>query len=173
MEILNKLKKMLMTPISSSTLTLGKAGQFTVFQLKMWTYCARLLKKNRAGQQAAALSYHTIFGIVPLAIVTLLIFQLFPSYSYIGDKVKNFVYDQANFTAFKSPVQSSGNPEETIKLTEHLDAIVARFFTETNKGQIGLFSILIVIWAALSLLATIEKSFNNIWHVATGRNFLH
>jgi len=30
-----------------------------------------------------------------------------------------------------------------------------------------------VIWAALSLLATIEKSFNNIWHVATGRNFLH
>ena len=32
---------------------------------------------------------------------------------------------------------------------------------------------MIVIWAALALLATIEKSFNNIWHVATGRNFLH
>jgi len=163
------LEKLLTTP----TTQVGKAGRFVVFQIKLWSHCARLLKINRSGQQAAALSYHTIFGIVPLAIVTLLIFQSFPTYSYIGENVKYFIYDQANFTAFNSPVQSSGNPEETIKLTEHLDAIVARFFAETNKGQIGLFSILIVIWAALSLLATIEKSFNNIWHVATGRNFLH
>jgi membrane protein len=163
------LEKLLTTP----TTQVGKAGRFVVFQIKLWSHCARLLKKNRSGQQAAALSYHTIFGIVPLAIVTLFIFQSFPTYSYIGEKVKNFIYDQANFTAFKSPVSSSDNPEETIKLTEHLDAIVARFFDETNKGQIGLFSILIVIWAALSLLTTIEKSFNNIWHVATGRNFLH
>ncbi len=164
-----KLEKLLTTP----TTQLGKAGRFVVFQIKLWSHCARLLKINRSGQQAAALSYHTVFGIVPLAIVTLLIFQSFPSYSNIGEKVKNFIYDQANFTAFNSPVQSSDNPEETIKLTEHLDDIVARFFNETKKGQIGLFSILIVIWAALALLATIEKSFNNIWHVATGRNFLH
>src|SRR4030042_5074573 len=124
MEILNKLKKMLMTPISSSTLTLGKAGQFTVFQLKMWTYCARLLKLNRAGQQAAALSYHTIFGIVPLAIVTLLLFQSFPAYSEIGEKVKNFVYEQANFSAFKSQTAAGEDSRETVTLTEHLDNIV-------------------------------------------------
>ena len=163
------LEKLLTTP----TTQVGRAGRFVVFQIKLWSHCARLLKLNRSGQQAAALSYHMIFGIVPLAIVTLLIFQSFPTYSYIGERVKNFIYDQANFTAFNSPVQSSDDSEETIKLTEHLDAIVARFFDETNKGQIGLFSILIVIWAALALLATIEKSFNNIWHVATGRNFLH
>lgn len=164
-----KLKELLSTPSAQ----LGKASRFIVFQIKLWSHCARLLKKNRSGQQAAALSYHTIFGIVPLAIVTLMIFRLFPTYSYIGDRVRNFIYEQANFTAFNSPVQSGDNTDQTIKLTEHLDAIVARFFDETNKGQIGLFSILIVIWAALALLATIEKSFNNIWHVATGRNFLH
>jgi membrane protein len=163
------LEKLLTTP----TTQVGRAGRFVIFQIKLWSHCARLLKLNRSGQQAAALSYHTIFGIVPLAIVTLMIFQLFPAYSYIGDRVKNFIYEQANFTAFKSPAQTSDNNEETINLTEHLDAIVARFFTETNKGQIGLFSILIVIWAALALLATIEKSFNNIWHVTAGRNFLH
>jgi len=163
------LEKLLTTP----TTQVGRAGRFVIFQIKLWSHCARLLKFNRSGQQAAALSYHTIFGIVPLAIVTLMIFQLFPAYSYIGERVKNFIYDQANFTAFNSPVQNSADPDQTIKLTEHLDAIVARFFTETNKGQIGLFSILIVIWAALALLTTIEKSFNNIWHVATGRNFLH
>lgn len=161
------LEKLLSTP----TTQLGKAGRFVVSQIKLWSHCARLLKLNRAGQQAAALSYHTIFGIVPLAIVTLLLFQSFPAYSEIGEKVKNFVYEQANFSAFKS--QTAGqDPQETVTLTEHIDDIVARFFAETNRGQIGLFSILIVIWAALALLTTIERSFNNIWHVARGRSFL-
>jgi len=163
------LKKLLSTP----TTQLGKAGRFVVFQIKLWSHCARLLKKNRSGQQAAALSYHTIFGVVPLGIVTLLIFQSFPAYSDIEEKLKNFIYDQANFSAFESPAPNGEDPQKTITLTKHLDQIVARFFVETNKGQIGLLSILIVIWAALALLSTIEKSFNNIWHVAAGRNFLY
>ncbi|MHC4425982.1 MAG: hypothetical protein ACYSYV_07800, partial [Planctomycetota bacterium] len=96
------LKKLLSTP----TTQLGKASRFVVFQIKLWSHCARLLKKNRSGQQAAALSYHTVFGIVPLAIVTLLIFQSFPAYSDIAEKVKDFIYDQAHFSAFKSPAAS-------------------------------------------------------------------
>jgi len=172
-----KIEKLLTTP----TAQVGRAGRFVIFQIKLWSHCARLLKLNRSGQQAAALSYHTIFGIVPLAIVTLMIFRLFPYYSNLSDKVKNFIYEQANLTAFKSPatnvskdtVDVPDDSEEAVALTEHLDKIVSRFFTETKSGQIGLFSILIVIWAALALLATIEKSFNNIWHVTTGRNFLH
>ena len=164
-----KLNELLSTPSTQ----LGKASRFVVFQIKLWSHCARLLKKNRSGQQAAALSYHTVFGIVPLAIVTLLIFQSFPRYGQIGEKMKDFVYREANFSAFEDPAPSGDDPEQTKPLTAHIDGIVARFFAETNKGQIGLFSVLIVIWAALSLLGTIEKSFNNIWHVAAGRNFLH
>ena len=83
-----KIQKLLSIPITTSTVNLGKMGRFALLQLKMWTYCARLLKKNRAGQQAAALSYRTIFGLVPLLIVMLLIFQLFPAYSEIGEKIK-------------------------------------------------------------------------------------
>ncbi|UCE49453.1 MAG: YihY family inner membrane protein [Phycisphaerales bacterium] len=163
------LRELLTTP----TTQLNRASRFVVFQIKLWSHCARLLKKNRSGQQAAALSYHTIFGIVPLAIVTLLIFQSFPAYSDIREEMKNFVYRQANLTAFKSPAPNGKGAGETKALTDHIDELVARFFAETNTGQISLFSVLIVIWAALALLSTIEKSFNNIWHVAAGRNFLH
>ncbi|MHC4119410.1 MAG: YhjD/YihY/BrkB family envelope integrity protein [Planctomycetota bacterium] len=187
------LKELLTTPSAQ----LGKASRFVVFQIKLWSHCARLLKKNRSGQQAAALSYHTVFGIVPLAIVTLLIFQSFPRYRAVGDKMKDFIYGQLNLSAFKSPAEpieteptaqepkpqvepvKEKAPAETVKipkskaLTDHIDGLVARFFAETNRGQIGLFSVLVVIWAALALLGTIEKSFNNVWHVVTGRNFLH
>jgi len=163
------LKELLSTP----TTQLGKAGRFVVFQIKLWSHCIRLLKKNNAGRQAAALSYHTIFGVVPLAIVTLLIFQLFPAYGDIGEKLKNFIYDQANFSAFESSAPGVENTRQTITLTEHLDEIVGKFFAGVNKGSITLFSVVIVIWAALALLSTIERTFNNIWHVTRGRNFLN
>lgn len=160
------LNKILSTP----TAQLGKASRFVVFQIKLWSNCARLLKKNRAGQQAAALSYHTIFGIVPLAVLMLLIFQSFPAYSGIGDKVKTLVYEQLHLSTLQIPNPTP--PPENIMFTEHLDNIVGGIFTGLNEGTIAMLSTVIIIWAALALLSTIERAFNNIWHVARGRGFL-
>jgi len=161
------LEKLLSTP----TAQLGKASRFVVFQIKLWSHCARLLRRNRSGQQAAALSYHTIFGLVPLAIVTLLIFQSLPAYSNIGQKVRELVYQQLHLTTIEYSA-GSVEAEEKIIITDHLDNIVSKFFTGINKGSITLISVAVVIWAALALLSTIERAFNNIWHVTLGRNFL-
>ena len=163
------LKKLLSTP----TAQLGKASRFVVFQIKLWSHCARLLKKNRSGQQAAALSYHTLFGIVPLAIVTLLIFQAMPAYSDYGEKIRSFVYDWAGFSGFKSTIDGDQGSKEMVVLTDHLDKIVTKFFAGTYKGSITFFSVILVIWAAMALLSTIEKAFNNIWHIGRGRGLLH
>ena len=115
-----RLKEVLSTPYAE----LGKASRFAVFQIKLWSHCARLLKKNRAGQQAAALSYHTIFGVIPLAIVMLLIFQSFPAYSDIGEKVKDLVYDGLNLTTIEITAAGSEGGEQAEMLTEYLDGIV-------------------------------------------------
>ncbi|MDH4241658.1 MAG: YihY/virulence factor BrkB family protein [Phycisphaerae bacterium] len=162
---------MLTKLLSTPTAQLGKAGRFVVFQIKLWSHCARLLKINRAGQQAAALSYHTIFGIVPLFIVMLWVFQLSPDYSEVGEKMKSFIYNQAHLSNIKYP--DPQNTEQTIRLTEHLDRVVANFFTRAGQGTITIISVVIVTWVALSLLSIIERAFNNIWHVAKGRSFLH
>ena len=100
---------MLKEILSSPTQSVSKAGRFAIFQVKLWTHCARLLKKNRAGQQAAALAYHTIFGIVPLAIMVLLIFNSFPAYSDVGEKVKTLVYDQMHLSTIEYP--DPANPD--------------------------------------------------------------
>ena len=165
---------MLTELLSTPTAQLGRASRFAVFQIKLWSHCARLLKKNRAGQQAAALSYQTIFGIVPLAIVVLLIFQALPAYSDLAEKMKSFAYDWVGFsTAVSGGAEGGEGPDEIIALTERIDGLVTKFFTGTHKGSVTLFSVLLVIWAAVSLLSTIEKAFNNIWHIGTGRHFLH
>ena len=163
------LSKLLTTPSEQ----LGRAGRFAAFQIKLWSHCARLLKKNRAGQQAAALSYHTIFGIVPLAIVTLLIFQAFPASSNIADKVKGFAYDQLNLSNIEYSVSDAQDGEKGMVLTEYLDDIVEKFFTGVHKGTITILSCVVVIWAAIGLLSTIERAFNNIWHVTRPRSFIH
>ena len=163
------LEKLLSTP----TAQLGRVSRFIVFQVKLWSHCVRLLRANRAGQRAAALSYQTIFGIVPLAIVMLLIFQGLQAYSDIGDKIKNFIYDQANLSAFQTTAVGAEGPGRTVSLTEHLDHIVDKFFTGASKGVISLVSVVFVIWAAFALLSTVEKAFNDIYHVGRPRGFLH
>jgi membrane protein len=169
-------KELFTTP----TAQLGKAGRFVVFQVKLWSHCARLLRKNRSGQQAAALSYHTIFGIAPLAIVMLLIFQSFSAYEDLGLRFKRLAYRHLNLSEIKFTVQKSKGADEqgTLReeqklLTDYIDEIVDSFFAGLDKGSLTIVSLVFVLWAALALLSTIEKAFNNIWHVARGRSFLH
>ena len=137
------LKKLLSTP----TTQLGKAGRFAVFQIKLWSHCARLLKINRASQQAAALSYYTIFGIVPLGIVVLLFFQSLSAQD-VGQNVKNIVYDHLELREIRYPAEDGSE----VQLTEHLDRIVQQFFEGLNKGSLTFITAIIVIWAALALL---------------------
>ena len=154
--------------LSTPTTQLGRASRLVVFQIKLWSHCARLLEKNRSGQQAAALSYYTIFGIVPLAIVILLLFQSL-SAEDVGQNVKALVYSHLELSEIRYPTSDGRD----VLLTDHLDGIVQQFFEGLNKGSLTLLSAVIVIWAALALLSKIEKAFNNIWHVTRGRGFLH
>ena len=130
---------MLTKLLSTPTAQLGKASRFVVFQIKLWSHCARLLKKNRSGQQAAALSYHTIFGIVPLVIVMLLIFHSFPAYSDIGEKVKSMIYGQLHLANIEYQSTDLDNQGKTIAITEYIDEIVGGFLSASTRAQ-SLFS---------------------------------
>lgn len=162
---------MLKEILSAPTEEFGKWSRFAVVQLKLWRHCAKLLRQNRAGTQAAALSYHSLFGIVPLAIVTVMVFQAIPAYNDVGDKVRGFFYEQLNLDRIVYPADEVVGQEE-IKLTDKIDEITNKYISKLNTGAITLFSCVIVVWAALGLLTTIERSFNSIWHVGRGRNFV-
>ncbi len=150
---------------------LGRAGRFLLFQCKLWAHCLRLLRKNLAEQLAAALSYYTIFGIVPLAIVVVLVFNSIPTYKDTGERLKKFVYQELRLTSIE--YADSDNPEQRRVLTDYLDEIINRFFEGINTRSLGLVSIILVIWAALRLLSLTEVAFNHMWYVPKGRRFIH
>lgn len=170
--MITKLNKFLIQPIGKESLS--GWGRFLFFQFRLWRHCIRLLKVNRSGTQAAALSYHTIFGIVPLAIVMLMVFQLFPAYRDLGVKTREFIYRQAHLASIEYSVSSGeGTEPKTIRLTDQIDQITDRFLSGLNTGTVTLISGLLVIWAAIALLETIERAFNTIWGIAKNRSFFH
>jgi membrane protein len=134
-------------------------------------HCAQLFRLNRCGTQAAALAYHTLFGVVPLAIVMLMVFQMFPASKDMGDKVKQIVYEQMNLTKITYPSDVAGAPPVT--LAKKIDEITGQYLSNLSTGAITFIGALLTIWAAISLLTTIEKSFNTIWGVPRSRDFLH
>ncbi|MFI4912298.1 MAG: YhjD/YihY/BrkB family envelope integrity protein [Sedimentisphaeraceae bacterium JB056] len=165
-EKIHKFKEFISTPFDE----LGHVSRFIVFQFRLWPLCAKLLRTNRADQQAAALAYHSIFGFIPLAIMLLIIFQSFPGSEGIGEKFRDMVYEGIQLDKFQYP--DAANPEQTVKLTDHVNKLIGGFFEKSSKGPATLLSGLFVFWAAIKLLTTIERTFNNIWNVSNGRGLL-
>lgn len=172
---------MLMKLLLKPTDELGRWTRFLVMQVRIWRQCFRLLKTNQAFTQAAALAYHTIFGIVPLAIVMLMVFQMFPAYRDLGDKVRGFAYEQLNLSAIEYPGDLKPGPEGTppegapdkIVISDKIDEVVESYLSKVSTGAITIVGVVLVIWAAIGLLTTIERTFNAIWHINTGRGFMH
>jgi membrane protein len=112
-----------------------------------------------------------MFGIVPLAVVMLMVFQFFPAYQDAGQKIKDAVYTELHLSTIEYP--DPANSSATIKLTDNLDAIVAKVFAGFNQGSIAIIGALIIILAALLLLSTIEGAFDRIWGVGRSRSIVH
>ncbi len=102
---------------------------------------------------AGALTYTTLFAVVPLMTVTYTFFSILPEYAHVGEQVQDFVFQ--NFVPGSSSVVQD-------KLGEFAD----RARNLTAVGFVFLFV------TAFLMLITIEKSFNTIWHVAEPRRGL-
>jgi membrane protein len=149
----------------------GERKSNIVLFFRIIIHWIRLVVINRCGTQAAALAYHTIFGVVPLAIVILMVFQMFPASKTMGDKVKQLIYEQSNLTKISYPPDTPGGKE--ISLAAKIDEITGSYISNLNTGAITFIGGLLTVWAAISLLTTIEKAFNSIWGVPKSRDILH
>ncbi len=105
---------------------------------------------DRLFEAAGALSYTTVFALVPLSIVVFGVLSAFPIYSEWSAKLSDYIF--SNF------VPSSARAVEA--------------FLVSTSGNIGKLTIVGVIGLVISLLITIggiESSFNRIWRVKTSR----
>jgi membrane protein len=146
---------------------LSRAQRFLRFAVDLVRHCSRDLRDNDAAQMAAALTYRTIFGLVPLLMVSMLAFRMF------GDMETAARHLQTAAYAFLNYQVDPNRPEATafkVALDERLLGVM-RSISELSFEAIGAVGALLLIWAALGLLVSLENSANRIYRAPRGRGW--
>lgn len=101
-------------------------------------------------QAAGALAYTSLFALVPLFATVLAILTAFPVYSQWRQSLTEFV--------FRNFVPAAGD-------------ILQNYFTgfAENASKATAIGILVLLFSSVSLMLSIEDTFNRIWRVVTAR----
>src|SRR6185312_456559 len=107
-------------------------------------------RDDKCFETAGALSYTTLFAVVPLLTAVVAILAVFPVFAGLREHVSDFI--------FRNFVPASG---ETVQgyLLQFAD----------NASKLTAVGILFLLVSALMMMASIEDRFNRIWRVQTPR----
>lgn len=116
-------------------------------------YLFRQFIQNRGVLNASALTYTTLFAVVPLMTVTYAMLAAVPSFQGAGELVQNWIFE--NF------VPATGNVVQ-----EYLNSFAAQARKLTAVGAVFLFV------TSILMMKNIEAAFNRIWRVSEPRKGL-
>ncbi|WXL24330.1 virulence factor BrkB family protein [Ectopseudomonas mendocina] len=119
-------------------------------QFEFWRYVIRRFFADQCTTNAAALTYTTLFAVVPMMTVTFSMLSAIPAFQDTGEDIQGFI--------FRNFVPSAG---ETLQ--QYL-----RDFT-TQARQLTWIGVAVLAATAFWMLVTIEKTFNTIWRVRKSR----
>ena len=125
---------------------LASSGQFLV-------YAIRRFLADGCPQSAAALTYMSLFAVVPMLTLMYSMFSLVPAFQELGGQVEEFIFSKF--------LPSSGQ-----EITQYL----SEFSNQARKLSVA--GVAIILVTALLMLSNIEKTFNHIWATTGGRKGL-
>lgn len=140
--------------------------KFTHFCVLLW----RSFVRNRCPVRASALAYTTLLALVPLLAVGVSVSKLFLTPERAGalvDSSIGYVVEQLSPRLGLIPSDATGSDAR-----EQTSATIRAFIENLNSGTLGVTGTLALIFVAISLLATIEAAFNDIWGVERGRSWV-
>ncbi|GIZ13233.1 virulence factor BrkB family protein [Pseudomonas sp. NCCP-436] len=111
-----------------------------------WLGLYQRFMENRGAGNAAALTYTTLFAVVPMMTVTFAMLSAIPAFQGVGEEIQAFI--------FRNFVPSTG-------------ATVQQYLREftSQARQLTWFGVGLLAVTAFLMLVTIEKTFNVIWRV--------
>jgi membrane protein len=186
----SRLIKILSGVHEDAEIELSRLERFAHF----WVLVGQSFVRNRCPVRAAALSYSALLALIPLLAVAISVTSsLLKSqgeekiYAAIDRMVQNFVPPATNSVPAtestedltddtvptnhssaaqaNTPVVSVGAQKATAKW-------IHEFVQNTRSGTLGALGMLLLVFVAIQMLASIESTFNDIWGVARGRNWI-
>ena len=124
-------------------------------------YGARQLREDRAPQMAAALAYQALFALVPVFIVAMIVVRGIMGVDEFTRHVDGFLQDALG---------SGDGPKQMMEVQVWVGNQINRA-SESEKA-IGGVGFALIAYAAISMLVTIENSFNTIYRAPEGRSWV-
>lgn len=152
------LKRLLTTPVAE----LNRWQYAARFFAEIGRHGAQQLREHRATQMAAALAFRTIFGLIPVVVISTLLFRAYGGATLVSDFV-----DEVLVAAHLHEVPG---PEEGVTLGTWAQEMIEHINTNLSARTIGIIGALVLTWAAIGLLTTVERCFNTICHVQEHRS---
>ena len=134
---------------------------------------ARQLQEDRALQMAAALAFHTLFALMPLAIVSTALFKGMQGVDNLQSLVHQLVQSAGLDAVRIMPVDGPATPAggESISLGAWLEDMIGKFGT-IDLETLGLLGLAVMMYAAVAMMVTVEDCFNTIYRAPQGRPWL-
>jgi membrane protein len=145
-------------------------------------HCARQLAQDRAEEMAAALTYRTIFSLIPLVVLGLVVFRIFGGFEEMQTNLQLRLYDffgvpeitYGEEPAANGAAELAANDRQVTKeefragIRNAMDGLVAQVM-KLNFASIGAIGVLLFIYAAMALAFSVEYDFNIIFDSPRGR----
>lgn len=161
------------------------------FMIDLCRFGGRQLVRHRAPQMAAALAYRTIFSLIPLLVLALVILKAFVGESGIRDGLtKAMQYTGISELEVAAQASSPGEGvllgEDAIagppapgpsaaRVSEHIEEFVSKTverMQSINFGLITVVGVVVLVYAAFSLLLQVEQAFNTVYRAPSGRRMI-
>ncbi|MEE2777061.1 MAG: YihY/virulence factor BrkB family protein [Acidobacteriota bacterium] len=147
------------------------------FWIRLSAACAAKLRRDNAPQVAAALTYQTLFSLIPMLVLGLLVFQSVQGLESAGERLRGTVVDVilpeslvSNEVARVAGSTATGNEFDEARelLRTRIDDLLQRL-SEVSFTGIGIVGFVVFLYGATILMSTIERSFNSIYQAEETR----
>jgi membrane protein len=153
---------------------LGRWAKFARFQLELWRFCGRRLWEHNVMAMSAALSFRTIFAMIPTLVLVVLILK---SLGVLEDGKQSLrkALTSSGFSQItvvqeaQSEESAAAKPPREINVAEEIERLVTRVETKLSLRRIGPVGVVLLVWTAITLLTTIERSLNRIFGAKRAR----
>jgi membrane protein len=188
MSLFDKSRHAVRRLLSAPVEELGGWARLARAQIQMWTLCVRRLQQNNAMAMSSALSFRTIFALVPTLV---LMFLILKSLGVLENKKQTLdtLLERAGFSqivvvssrpghAAGATAPAAGAPtgegeSATVALADRITSVVDRFESQLTVGRLGPIGVVLLIWTVITLLTTIERSLNRIFEAPRSRPIGH
>jgi len=156
--------------ITSPRSELGRWERRARFAYDLGSYGARRLRRDSATQMAAALSYRTLFSLLPVLVVGTMAVRAVGGVSRFRDRLEEYL---ASYGLSDIRVATETG-EEASPSSQTLSAWVLQLYDEAEKIDLTAITwvgVAVLVYSAISLMVTIENSTNAIFRAPGGRKW--